>query len=137
VSTLHRKRVFAVEDNLDNRVITQMALTLHGVLIEFDRWGRDTVSKVRNFMPVDVIILDLMFPNGVTGYDIFDLIRAEPAFAHIPIVAVSASDPSSAIPRCKARGFAGFIPKPIDSDVFAAQLEQIIAGHEIWLAQMA
>ena len=92
MTNLNQKRVFVIEDNLENRVITQLTLGLKGVRLEFDRFGRDTLSKLRNFGKVDLILLDLMFPNGVTGYDIFDIIRADAAFAHIPIVAVSASD---------------------------------------------
>jgi len=129
---MNLKRIFVVEDNIENRVITQMALGLLGARIEFDCFGRDTLSKLHNFGKVDLIILDLMFPNGVTGYDIFDMIRSDAALATVPIVAVSASDAATSIPRCQAKGFNGFIPKPIDIDRFPKQIEEIMNGHSIW-----
>src|SRR5690242_15493615 len=107
--TLLVKRIFAVEDNLEIRVILQIVYSAQGVRIEFDRWGHNTVSKLNSFAPVDVILLDLMFPDGTTGYEIFDTIRSFADYDHVPIVAVSASDPTSAIPLCKSKGFAGFI----------------------------
>jgi len=132
MSSLTRKRIFVVEDELNNRIITQMALMAHDVRIEFDCWGRDTLNKLKNFGKPDIIILDLMFPNGITGYDIFDLIRADSRYDNVPIIAVSASDAATSIPRCRAKGFSGFIAKPIDSDYFPAQLEKILSGQPVW-----
>lgn len=135
MSSLIRKRIFVVEDDFNNRIITQMALITHDVRVEFDRWGKDTMVKLVSFGKPDLILLDLMFPNGITGYDIFDLIRANNTYNNVPIVAISASDTSTAIPRCQAKGFSGFIAKPIDSDHFAAQLEAILDGQKVWQDQ--
>ena len=126
------KRIFVVEDNLENRVIVQIALSAHGVRVEFDRWGLNTLRKLAEFAPVDVILLDLMFPNDITGYEIFDHIREVPAYNQVPIIAVSASDPYVAVPVCKSKGFSGFISKPIDTDLFPHQIERILSGEALW-----
>src|SRR5690606_11841995 len=102
--------------------------------ISFDRWGADAVTRLRRFMPADLILLDLMFPHGVTGYDIFKDIRAHPEFRHVPIVAVSASDASVAIPLTKDMGFAGYIAKPIDFLGFTKQIHEIMQGVPVWEA---
>ena len=130
---LEQKRIFMVEDNLENKAIQTMLLEREGAKVGIERWGRDTVNRLRAFMPVDLVVLDLMFPNNVTGYDIFLQIRAHEEFAHIPIVAVSASDPSEAITRTREHGFSGFISKPVDFDLFPKQLADIIGGRAIWL----
>ena len=132
MSSLRKRRIFMVEDDLNNRIITHTALMLMDVRIEFDRWGRDTMLKLKNFGKPDIILLDLMFPHGITGYDIFDIIRADPRYASVPIVAVSASDAATSIPRCREKGFNGFIAKPIDTDHFTDQLEQILDGLPVW-----
>lgn len=129
---LEGKRIFIVEDNLANRAIEQMLLEQDGAKIAFERWGTETVKKLRQFMPVDVILLDLMFPGGITGYDVFKDIRSYPEFRHIPIIAVSASDPSSAIPQTRNYGFSGFISKPIEFDFFSRQVADVIQGKSIW-----
>ena len=129
---LEGKRIFIVEDNATNRAIIQTILERHGVTIGFDRWGKDTCKRLHEFAPVDLVILDLMFPNNITGYDIFDSIRQLSQFRHVPVVAVSAADPSEAIPTAQARGFAGFISKPIDFVRFCHQIAEILDGNELW-----
>jgi CheY-like chemotaxis protein len=129
---LEGKRIFIVEDNLANRAIEQMLLEQDGAKIAFERWGTETVNKLRQFKPVDVILLDLMFPGGITGYDIFKDIRACAEFRYVPIVAVSASDPSSAIPQTRTAGFSGFISKPVNFDFFASQIADVIQGRTVW-----
>jgi CheY-like chemotaxis protein len=129
---LQNKRLFVVEDGLNNRVVYHMLLINQGAVFEFDRWGTGTLAKLRAFAPVDLIVLDLMLPRGISGFDVYDEIRAENLFDAVPIVAVSASDPSMTIPKVRAKGFAGFIAKPIDSLLFPNQLIQIINGEAVW-----
>lgn len=126
------KRIFIIEDNVANRAIAQLLLEQHGAKTAIERWGMDAVPRLREFMPVDAILLDLMFPNNITGYDVFDSIRAHEEFNAIPIVAVSASDPNSAIPLTKARGFTGFISKPINLAIFPEQIARIIEHEPVW-----
>lgn len=126
------KRIFIVEDDLNNRIVVEMLLSNNGAHTSFERWGTDTVKLLQRFAPVDVIILDLMFPKGISGYEIFDEIRQDDAFKTVPIVAVSAAEPNEAIRKTKAKGFAGFIAKPIDFRLFPQQIAAIIAGENIW-----
>jgi CheY-like chemotaxis protein len=130
---LRNRRVFIIEDNVANRAIEQFLLEQVGAKTAIERWGTEAVERLQKFMPVDVILLDLMFPDGITGYEVFDKIRAHAEFDSIPIVAVSASDPNTAIPLTKARGFAGFISKPISTPLFAQQILQVIQGEAVWI----
>jgi len=129
---LQGKNLFLVEDNLQNRVIFQMCLIRHGAIVEFERWGRDTQSRLKRMTPPDAIILDLMLADGVSGFDLIDEIRGLPAYKTTPIVAVSAMDPESAIPKARTKGFSGFIAKPIDDRLFALQIAQIMSGESVW-----
>lgn len=85
-------------------------------------------------MPIDLILLDLMFPNHISGYDIFDRIRENPTFAHIPIVAISAADPALEMSKARAKGFSGFIGKPINLLQFPQQIVQLLEGEQVWYA---
>ena len=126
---LKEKRIFIIEDDLITRSIMQMILEQEGATIAFERWGLDTEKRLNDFMPVDVILLDLMFPGNVTGYDIFDRIRLVPEFSQIPVVAVSALD---AMKKTRVKGFSGYIRKPIDMGAFARQIADIIDGKNVW-----
>ncbi|MEO8395213.1 MAG: response regulator, partial [Chloroflexota bacterium] len=89
-------------------------------------------ANLKKFAPVDAILLDLMLPGQYTGYDIFQQIRQQAEFNHVPIVAVSAADSSTALPKARAMGFSGFISKPIDFRLFAQQIKQVVDGSLIW-----
>lgn len=135
MKVLQSKRIFIVEDDSLNRLVFRLALTKAGASVEFDAGGQNSISGLQKFAPVDMILLDLMLARGQNGYDLFQTIRALPQFANTPIVAVSATDPSKGIARAKADGFNGFIPKPIDSDLFPQQLAHILEGNPIWEVQ--
>jgi len=129
---LKDKSIFIVEDNAQNRVIFQMALIRHGAIVNFERWGSGSLFQLNNLSRVDLIILDLMLAEGVSGFEIYDKIRALPKFDNIPIIAVSAMDPAIALPQVSSKGFAGFIVKPIDKHLFGQQLAKIIEGTPVW-----
>jgi len=129
---LSQKHIFVVEDNMKNRVVLQVCLGAHGAKVSFERKGDNTVRLLQTISQVDLILLDLMLLNGVNGFDVYDKIRELPEFSHVPIVAVSASDPSTAIPLARKKGFAGFIAKPIDTDVFPRQLLKVLNNEEVW-----
>ena len=132
---LDKKHIFVIEDNLQNRIIFQVILAHKaGARVLFEPWGNRAVLQLKLIPHIDVIILDLMLAGGISGYDVFDQIRAEPALAEIPILAVSAADPSSAIPKARQKGFAGFIAKPIDDVLFPEQVAAVIGGERVWHA---
>lgn len=132
MATLKDKTIFIVEDDVGNRAVIQTLLEQHGAMTYFERWGTNTLQQLQKISCVDIILLDLMFPRGVTGYDVFDEIRSHTEFDNIPIVAVSASDPSASIPKTREKGFTGFIAKPIDYDKFPLQVESLINLEPIW-----
>jgi CheY-like chemotaxis protein len=129
---LRDKRVFVVEDNTHNRVVFQMALLRHGAFITHARHGLDTIRQLKNAGIVDVVLMDLMLDEGISGFDLAAQIRALPEYARVPVVAVSSMDPSVAIPRAQAEGFAGFVAKPIETHLFAQQIATILRGEAIW-----
>jgi CheY-like chemotaxis protein len=136
---LSGRRIFYIEDDLKNRAIVQMIVEASGGQFAFERWGNpsEVVARLHQFAPLDLILLDLMFPRGITGYTIFEAIRRDAAFNHVPIVAVSASDPGLEIPKAQARGFSGYIAKPISVRTMPHLLAQILAGQQVWSSDLA
>jgi CheY-like chemotaxis protein len=126
------KSIFIVEDNLENRTVFQMTLLRSGASIDFERRGQDTIKRLSNLPCVDLIILDLQLAEGLSGFDLYDDIRAMSAYKDVPIVAVSAMDASVAVPKARAMGFSGFITKPIDKHLFPQQISEIFDGKQVW-----
>ena len=61
---LKGKRIFLTEDNLTNRSVIQLLLERDGAIFAFERWGTETTERLQKFAPVDIILLDLMLPDG-------------------------------------------------------------------------
>jgi adenylate cyclase len=126
------KRVFIVEDNAGNLAVMQTILKLEGATIFFERWGRDTYQRLLTAMPVDIILLDLMLPDGISGYDVFDTIRTFPALTAIPVVMVSAADPDLEMGKARQKGLQGYISKPIRAASFGRHIANAIGGKQVW-----
>lgn len=133
---LKEKRIFYIEDNAANLALVQMILEQQGARVYFERWGNeiDIINRLKAFMPVDLILLDLMFTGNISGYDIFDQLRQVPNFDDIPIATVSAADPSIEMPKARAKGFAGYISKPVKLSLFPQQVVDLMNGQHVWYA---
>jgi two-component system, cell cycle response regulator DivK len=135
MNELKDKRIFIIEDDVVNMSVYTAVLERSGATIIRDFRNLDSLHLLTGYLPVDVILLDLMLRYHVSGYDIFDKLKADPQFAQIPIVAVSAADPQIEISKAKAKGFAGFIGKPIDPLKFPEQIASCIEGHPVWYSR--
>ena len=60
-------------------------------------------------------MLDFGLPGG-DGVVVMERLKTFPALAHIPVVVVSAREPSATEPRAVAAGAAAYVQKPIDND---------------------
>lgn len=129
---LKKKQIFIVEDDPGSRVMFQVSLVQDGATVDFERRGRDTLYHLNNLDHVDVIILDLMLSDDISGFDLYDEIRAQPRYRDTPILAVSAMDAAQVVPRVRSKGFAGFIAKPVDSGIFPELVARVIDGEEVW-----
>ena len=130
---LKDKHIFVVEDDAMNLAVIRTILQRAGAIVPFDHWGDTTLDRMLSYpFPLDIILLDIMFPNQVTGYDIFDAIRTIPELSKVPIVAVTASDPDIEMNKARQKGFSGYISKPLNRFNFAHDIAAILEGEEIW-----
>jgi CheY-like chemotaxis protein len=128
---LKDKHIFIIEDNLANRAVMLTMLQREGAKTSFDQWGTNAVERMRGAGKIDLILMDLMLPRGLTGYDIFDQIKST-ELAGIPVVIVSASDANVEMKKARQLGFSGYIGKPINPKTFAAHIANVLAGQEVW-----
>jgi CheY-like chemotaxis protein len=131
---LKDKRIFVVEDDPINMAIISVALKEQGGLVIPDPWNSDTIARLKTFLPVDIILLDLMLRHGVSGYDIYARLKTHPELANIPVLVISASDPSIEMTRARGLGINGYIAKPIRRASFARDIAAALSGEPIWSA---
>lgn len=136
IMTPQQARVLVIEDDSNNRLVVTKLLQLSGVpAANILAIEGDAASYFQTHPPssVDLILLDLRLPIK-DGYMILSELRADPAYADIRIVALTANVMRSDILRAQAAGFDGFIGKPIDGQRFPAMLRDILAGQLVWPA---
>ncbi|MEP7289819.1 MAG: response regulator [Chloroflexota bacterium] len=134
-TSLKGTRIFILEDNPGNLTIMTIALEKAGASCFSDRWGTQTVQKIIESLPIDLLLLDLMLPNGKSGYDVFHEIKSTSEVARIPVVLVTASDLAVELPKAQSMGFSGLIGKPIRMHTFSGYLAKILAGESVWAPQ--
>ncbi len=112
--------------------------TLELCTIICERAGLNVVTlqdptKLPDLLPslpkIALVIVDLQMPY-VSGFDIFALLRVQPAFENVPIAVCSAH--RNQIGIVKAVGFSGFIAKPIEAKRFSDQMIALIKGEPVW-----
>jgi CheY-like chemotaxis protein len=70
----------------------------------------------------DVILMDINLP-GISGIQALKILRADPATAHIPVVALSANALPRDVEKGLAAGFFRYLTKPIKIDEFMETLD--------------
>jgi signal transduction histidine kinase/ActR/RegA family two-component response regulator len=83
--------------------------------------GNRGIEIARAFQP-DVILMDINLP-GISGIQALKILRADPATAHIPVVALSANAIPRDIAKGLAAGFFRYLTKPIKVDEFMDALD--------------
>lgn len=110
-------RILLVEDNEINQQIARELLESVGATVDVANNGREGVDMVFSQAETyDVVLMDLQMPE-MDGYTATSLIRQNPDFSQLPIVAMTAHATAEARERCLATGMNGHIAKPIDPDV--------------------
>lgn len=109
--------VLYVEDNPANLALVRNILaTLQDVRLIEAVDGETGLALATQNRP-DLIVLDVDLPD-LDGYEVLRRIRAIPALASTPVLALSASALSSDIGRGREAGFAAYLTKPVDVDKF-------------------
>lgn len=80
--------ILVIENEVSNRLLIERVLSTRGYRCLPASNGREALA-ILDVEPVDLILTDLSMPV-LDGYQTTQLIRARPALAHVPIVAVTA-----------------------------------------------
>lgn len=136
IYALKNKRIFLIEDDVLNLAIISRVLmnSKANVFQNYNSIG--IVEHIRQYLPIDLILLDIMLRRGINGLGIVADIKMDRHTSQIPIVAVSSMDPEVAVPQAQLAGCNGFISKPINSNTFANDLAAIINGEERWVTSI-
>jgi PAS domain S-box-containing protein len=125
---LRGARVLLAEDNAINQQVACELLEGAGVTVVVAADGRAAVERVAAASPaLDAVLMDLQMP-GMDGVEATRAIRADPAHAHLPIIAMTAHAEVAERERCFQAGMNDYVSKPFEP----AQLFNTLAR---WLRQ--
>jgi DNA-binding response OmpR family regulator len=74
----------------------------------------------------NLITLDLMMPH-LSGYELCEMLRANPQFAQTPIIIISAKEDTQSKEKAFKLGATEYITKPFDIDYFLKTIKRLTA----------
>jgi two-component system, sensor histidine kinase and response regulator len=115
-------RVLLVEDNLLNQEVTIGLLECVGVSVAVADHGRAALDRLAT-ETFDGVLMDVQMPV-MDGLQATRLIRANPALAQLPVLAMTANASAEDQARCRDAGMNDFLTKPVAPDRLYAALVQ-------------
>ncbi|MFZ5443981.1 MAG: ATP-binding protein [Myxococcota bacterium] len=116
-------RVLLVDDNVINLKVAQRLLARAGCEVTSAGNGEEAVALATR-QPFDLIYMDCQMPV-LDGWEATRRLRAHPATAQTPIVALTASAMESEVLACLEAGMNEVLPKPVTWDAVQASLARL------------
>jgi CheY-like chemotaxis protein len=119
------RTVLLVDDDARNIFALSSILERHGMRVLTATTGSEAVSIVESDSDVAIVLMDIMMP-GMDGYETMQVIRANPAFRRLPIIALTAKAMKGDREKCLEAGASDYLAKPVNTD-------QLLSALRSWL----
>jgi CheY-like chemotaxis protein len=106
-----------VEDNPANLKLIEQLIARHPHMRMLSALNGNLGIELARAHRPDVILMDINLP-GISGIQALQILREDPATAHIPVVALSANAMPRDIEKGLRAGFFRYLTKPIKVDEF-------------------
>jgi CheY-like chemotaxis protein len=116
--------VLVVEDNPVNLELVAALLENEGCGVILAETADVSLRLAAAERP-DLIVMDIQLP-GMSGYDATRRLKADPATAGIPVVALTAHAMRGEEARAREAGFDAFLTKPVDTQAFRETLRRFL-----------
>ena len=104
--------VLLVEDNRVNQLVVTALFKRLGLSLHVANNGREGIEKVATLQP-DLVLMDIHMPE-MDGLEATRRLREDPAYQHLPIIAMSADAFAEQQLEAKAAGMNDYTTKPIE-----------------------
>lgn len=120
-------RVLVVEDNAVNLELVAALLEEEGYQVLSASAAEAGLALALRERP-DLILMDVQLP-GMTGYEVTRRLKADPATAAIPVIALTAHAMRGEEGRAKEAGCDAYLTKPLDTQIFRDTLRRLLGGQ--------
>ena len=122
----HEKvNILMVDDDVRNIFALSSVLERRGMNVLTASTGRETIAMLESTPDVAIVLMDIMMPE-MDGYETMQVIRQNPAFRRLPIIALTAKAMKGDREKCLEAGASEYLAKPVNTD-------QLLSALRMWL----
>jgi CheY-like chemotaxis protein len=119
------KTALLVDDDARNIFALSSVLERRGMKVLTATTGSEAVTLVESNREIAVVLMDIMMPQ-MDGYQTIGVIRQNPAFRRLPIIALTAKAMKGDREKCLEAGASDYLAKPVNT-------EQLLLAIRMWL----
>jgi two-component system sensor histidine kinase/response regulator len=126
-------RVLAVDDSAACRTALNALLTSWEIPHETVSGGREALQTMRAAnaagQPFQVVLIDMQMPGGLSGFQLTEVIKADPVLASAQLVMMHSIGRRGSMASWTEAGICGYVTKPLkQSALFDAIMDAGVAG---------
>jgi CheY-like chemotaxis protein len=121
--------ILVVDDNDAGVLLTRSVLEFEGFRVDSASSSEEVLERLHARTP-DLILMDVQLP-GQNGLSLTRQLKADPATAAIPIVALTAHAMAQDREQALLAGCSGYISKPINTRTLSDQLQEFLPGERL------
>jgi CheY-like chemotaxis protein/signal transduction histidine kinase len=118
------KKVLVVDDDVRNIFALSSVLERRGMLVLTAGTGREAINTLESTPDVAIVLMDIMMPD-MDGYETMQIIRRNPSFRRLPIIALTAKAMKGDREKCLEAGASEYLAKPVNT-------EQLLSALRMW-----
>jgi CheY-like chemotaxis protein len=122
---LFNKKVLIVDDDVRNIFALSSVLERRGMCVLTAGTGREAIATIESTQEIAIVLMDIMMPE-MDGYETMQVIRQNPSFRRLPIVALTAKAMKGDREKCLEAGASEYLAKPVNT-------EQLLSALRMWL----
>lgn len=121
--------ILVVDDDHNVRHLLNLFLRSLGYSIVTAENGKAALDLLGT-TPVDLILLDMMMPV-MTGLDLLKELKANPAFAELPVIIISSESDVDNIATCIQLGAEDYLSKPFNTTILSARISRSLENRRL------
>jgi CheY-like chemotaxis protein len=119
------RKVLVVDDDIRNIFALSSVLERRGMTVLTAGTGREAIATLESTPDVAIVLMDIMMPE-MDGYETMQVIRQNPSFRRLPIIALTAKAMKGDREKCLEAGASEYLAKPVNTD-------QLLSALRMWL----
>ncbi len=114
-----------VDDDARNIFALSSVLERRGMRVLTATTGSEAIALVESTPDLAIVLMDIMMPQ-MDGYQTMEVIRENPQFRRLPIIALTAKAMKGDREKCLEAGASDYLAKPVNT-------EQLLSALRMWL----